>query len=430
MINSTFNNATQLVNITATDNLMISNIWYNWNGTNITYTVPQLIKFNAGVNTIHAWAKDSAGNVGTTFANFSIDLTAPIITILSPNNTTYTTASQLVNITATDNVHVNTIWYNWNGTNLIYSTPQLITFNQGMNTLQVWANDTAGNIGTASVSFTVDLFGPLVQILSPSNLYYNNASQLLNITASDSHIVNTIWYNWNGTNVTYTTPQMITFNLGVNTINAWANNSLGLIGMASVTFTIDTSAPTVTIINPITTLYTMPWEVVNISAADNIQVNSIWYNWNGVNITYTGSQSIQFNPGNNTLTAWANDSAGNVGSNSVTFTINSFNTVWIAGTGQTIVLPLTASGTYNFVVTWGDGKSNYITTANHTSASHQYTTAGSYTINIAGIINGWRFDYGGSHGDLKYITQWGPLQLGDRRILFCWMPILADNYRP
>lgn len=167
------------------------------------------------------------------------DKTAPTVEILSPTNTAYNDPYQLLNISATDNIAIDTIWYNWNGTDMTYTAPHSIMFNEGPNTILVWANDTAGNVGSTSISFTInDLTAPTVQIINPTNTSYLDPIQLLNISATDFIDIDTIWYNWNGTNQTYTVPLYISFNKNSNTIHAWANDSAGNIGSTSITFTI------------------------------------------------------------------------------------------------------------------------------------------------------------------------------------------------
>jgi hypothetical protein len=84
-----------------------------------------------------------------------LDQTPPTIIIHSPINITYIDRTQLVSITALDNVAVDKIWYNWNGTNISYNGPVYVDFLEGSNTLKVWANDTSGNVNSASVVFDV-----------------------------------------------------------------------------------------------------------------------------------------------------------------------------------------------------------------------------------------------------------------------------------
>lgn len=82
-------------------------------------------------------------------------------------------------------------------------------------------------------------------------------------------------------------------------------------------------------------------------------------------------------------------------------------------------MPLESTGTYNFVVDWGDGQVDTITTWNAAAATHTYATAGIKTISITGIIRG--FSFGGlpitttTTDKLKIlsISKWGPLRLGN-----------------
>ncbi len=394
----------------------------------MTYTSAQYITFNEGLNTIYTWANDSAGNIGTSSVTFTIDINTPIVQIKSPMNTTYNIATQLLNISVSDNNEIDSIWYNWDGSNITYTSAQYITFNEGLNTIYTWANDSVGNIGMSSVTFTIDTITPIVQIECPMNTTYNIATQLLNITVSDNVDIDSIWYNWNGTNITYTSAQYITFNEGLNTIYTWANDSAGNIGMSSVTFTIDTIIPIVQIESPINITY--PYyettQLLNISVSDNNEIDSIWYNWNGTNITYTSAQYITFNEGLNTIYTWANDSAGNIGMSSVTFTIDIINpnytfiSIWdttITSSGSSLInqirLPLESNGNYNFTINWGDGNYNTITSWNQPEVIHTYTSENIYTIRIDGVLIGWRFNNGGDRLKLLEIQQWGSFKLGN-----------------
>jgi hypothetical protein len=141
----------------------------------------------------------------------------PNLSIISPQKTTYTNLTQLLNISATDNIEISSVLYNYNGTNYTYTTPIYVTFNEGSNTLNVWANDTTGNWNYTSRVFTIDSTYPLIEIITPKNRTYNDLFILTNIHVNDTD-TDKIWYNWNGTNYTYTSPIQIRFNLGSNTL--------------------------------------------------------------------------------------------------------------------------------------------------------------------------------------------------------------------
>ncbi|MHA1456211.1 MAG: BspA family leucine-rich repeat surface protein, partial [Promethearchaeota archaeon] len=223
--------------ISATDSSGIDTIWYNWEGINVTYTTALYITFSEGSNTIYAWANDTEGNIASTVVMFTVDLTPPELTIVTPISTIYSNATQFVQITGTDTNGIDTIWYNWEGTNDTYTGPEYIEFSEGEITLYAWANDTVGNEGTTFVIFTIDHNAPVVTIHSPLNKIYNDSTtQLLDISATDSNGIDAIWYNWEGSNVTYLSASYIAFDEGVNTLTAWANDTAGNEGAAIVTF--------------------------------------------------------------------------------------------------------------------------------------------------------------------------------------------------
>ncbi|HEC40410.1 MAG TPA: hypothetical protein ENI29_19370, partial [bacterium] len=49
----------------------------------------------------------------------------------------------------------------------------------------------------------IDITAPTVEVTNPTNTIYTNAELLLNITVTDDNGINTVWYNWEGSNVTY-----------------------------------------------------------------------------------------------------------------------------------------------------------------------------------------------------------------------------------
>jgi surface protein len=186
----------------------------------------------------------------------------------------------------------------------------------------------------------------------------------------------------------------------------------------------DTTDPVVTIVRPVEGVYANPTQLLEIVASDNFQIDSVWYNWEGVNVTYTGPEEIVFPEGTTTIHVWANDTAGNVGSTSVTFTILSSSelfvsdwdtteTSWGSSNSNQVRLPLEEGGTYQFLVDWGDGLSDMIDTWNQSEVTHSYTSAGVYTIRINGTLVGWRFNNKGDRSKLVEISQWGQLRLGN-----------------
>ena len=88
----------------------------------------------------------------------------------------------------------------------------------------------------------------------------------------------------------------------------------------------------------------------------------------------------------------------------------SFVTTWETTTpSETITLPLVSGGTYNFTVKWGDGTIDTITAYNQAEVTHTYASAGTYTVTIAGTIEGFRFNNAGDKTKIQTIESYGSL---------------------
>jgi surface protein len=74
-------------------------------------------------------------------------------------------------------------------------------------------------------------------------------------------------------------------------------------------------------------------------------------------------------------------------------------------------LPLVSSGSINFVVEWGDGTTDTITTFNQAQTTHTYSSGGTYEIKIRGILRGWQFNNGGDKLKMGVIKNWGCLDI-------------------
>lgn len=95
-------------------------------------------------------------------------------------------------------------------------------------------------------------------------------------------------------------------------------------------------------------------------------------------------------------------------------TWNTNNTTGTSSANNQIQLPLDVGGTYNFIVQWGDGTSDVITSWNQPETLHTYATAGTYTIGIVGTISEWSFGNSivNDNQKLLSISSWGALQFG------------------
>ena len=99
--------------------------------------------------------------------------------------------------------------------------------------------------------------------------------------------------------------------------------------------------------------------------------------------------------------------------------ISKWDTTLVGGFGKgdpagspddTVVLPLTSDGSYDFYVDWGDGNRDNITGYNQSEITHQYSNTGIYEIRIRGGITGWQFNNAGDDDKILEISNWGPIR--------------------
>jgi surface protein len=95
---------------------------------------------------------------------------------------------------------------------------------------------------------------------------------------------------------------------------------------------------------------------------------------------------------------------------------NTANTSGTSSASNQIQLPLSSSGVYNFVVDWGDGSQNTITSYIQPESLHTYAVGGVYTLKITGVIDDWSFAFQNSplKDNIKIlnISSWGNLRFG------------------
>ena len=68
----------------------------------------------------------------------------------------------------------------------------------------------------------------------------------------------------------------------------------------------------------------------------------------------------------------------------VPFVATPFISEWNTGT---VILPLLSSGSYNFLVDWGDGSSNIITSFDDAARSHNYGLSGKHVMSIGASLS-------------------------------------------
>src|SRR3989339_823746 len=194
-------------------------------------------------------------------------------------------------------------WMNSSGITIIETNPPAVTINTPLNT-------TYGSIVIFNVTAT-DASGISECVYSLDNAL--NVS-MTNITANE----------WNATNSSMTS--------GSHNVKFYCNDTAGNINESqSVTFTVDTILPNVTINTPLNTTYTTANIIFNVTANDSSGIETCVYSLdNALNVSMTNLTASDWNSTNSSMTSgshnvkfYCNDTAGNInGSESVTFTVD------------------------------------------------------------------------------------------------------------
>ena len=211
------------------------------------------------------------------------------------------------------------------------------------------------------------------------------------------------------------------------TCRVTATNSVGSGNVISNTITAQTySAPVNTaapVISGTTTLGSTLSSTTGTFTGNPTPTYAYQWRRNAVNIpSATGSTYVLVSADSAaaiTCVVTATNALGNSSATSNTITADTyasaFTSTWLVTAGETITLPYELSGTYSGTIDWGDSSTSTNSYANRT---HTYVGAGTYTISITGVTTGFRFANTGSKLNIKTITNWGTLRLGNSNSYF------------
>lgn len=263
----------KLNGLTVTSNFTIVNDSAIWQ-------VPQNVSLPEGPNTITADIFDRAGN-GTQIAKtFTVDGTAPVVAIQSPQNGFITNQS--------------TIPVTWSIDGVSQNTQTSALLQDGLNTIIRSSTDQFGRTGSASVQGTLDQQAPVVVITSPANGAATNQTE--------------IDVAWTVDGVAQTTEFAASLTEGENTITRSYTDAAGNTGTASIQVTLDTQIPVVAIMSPTNGTITNQSEIA--------------FAWTVDGVAQTTELTVSLIEGENTITRSYTDAAGNTGTASIQVTLD------------------------------------------------------------------------------------------------------------
>jgi hypothetical protein len=293
-----------------------------------------------GMHTVTLRSADTAANVGEVSVEFGVDTVPPAVNILDPVNGAFLdSADVLVSWNAVDTgsgidhfeVSVDDGAFVSVELNTSYDVIGLI---EGNHTVVVKAFDVAGNNGTDSVTFTVDLTAPVVEIISPSDgaMFADvnvtviwNASDALSGLAYIQVSIDGGDFLTVGTDMSHAFTDLAD---GNHVVDVKAFDNAGNSFTATVHFMTDVTAPVIEIISPAegamfrNTSVLASWNVTDAtSGVDLVQIRLDGGDWTNVSAVATHEYTDLIS-NNHSFQVRAVDVVGNVGLMSVEFIVD------------------------------------------------------------------------------------------------------------
>ncbi len=349
-------NAT-LFNVTGTIYLYKNNTLINSGNSPLS----NLTSFNGtglyNITAIYPSNTNYSGSSETWYVNVTAiaDSTNPIVNIIYPVPKFNSSNTGLnINYTASDNVAISACWYSNDSMSLNIPLANCanittVTWAEGPHNITIWANDTTNNLGSASVNFTIDTINPEINITSLVNgTNSSNVNLDINYTVSDLHLTG-CWYSNDSYSVNTTLSNCanltsIVWSQGYHNVTIWANDSAGNENSSSVSFSIDTTKPAISITYPTTNNTNSSNTGLNINyTVSDVHLSTCWYSNDSMslNITLancgTNITTVVWSQGRHNVTIWVNDTVNNFNQTGVNFTIDSLPPYFTNLANQTLI---------------------------------------------------------------------------------------------
>jgi len=285
-----------------------------FNETTLVWSLP--FSFSEGTHTVTVQIFDGAGFSANTIWRFTVDTTAPSLSVMSPDyaltRIATTTVSGTTEVGAT--VTVNGATTGVNATTGVFS--RTILLGEGPNTITVVARDPAGNTAQVTRSVRLDTTPPVLTVTAPTagSRVLTNVVHVAGATEADAAVT----VDGNSAPVASGGDFSVDIVLpdGSHTITVVATDPAG--NQAQLTRTIDvgaapdTTAPVVTVTSPSDGASVDQASVVVSGTVDDVS-STVRENGVDVHPVADGSWSVTIAlvAGSNTITVTATDAAGN-----------------------------------------------------------------------------------------------------------------------
>ena len=323
-----------------------------------------------GSHTLKVVAEDVAGNTATETKDFVLDKTNPTITIDGVEDGDLKNTDITYEVNGSDAVTVTL-----NGKDAAASG---VISEDGEYTLVATSTDEAGNTATKKITFTIDKSNPEIVINGVQDGDIRKDDVHYSVTSSDNVVVS---INGLTADLAGTISNEGTYELVATSADGAGNST-----SKKISFTIDKTVPKVTVTGMKNNDIRNDDVTYSVSSTDNVKVTI-----NGKEAELSGTISDE---GTYVLVATSTDKAGNVTSETFTFTIDKTAPgINISGinkkvTNETVHYVITADGNISAAITGKesreDGKSNAVneTKTGRDTVSGTISNNGEYTITV------------------------------------------------
>ncbi|MBI0582485.1 MAG: right-handed parallel beta-helix repeat-containing protein [Methanomassiliicoccales archaeon] len=314
------------------DTSMVTSIGYSLDLAPMVYTAGYTTVFHDLAEGEHTFAlnvTDLLGNSNEKTITFTVDVTKPYLKINDPmDGALFGVHQVMVEYTAYDTLtSLDYLQYRLNagpwmdvaGLNI-----SLTDLPDGVYSLEMKTADLAGNLNTTSLQFFVDTAAPVVTITSPADGGYSSDRTVTwnvdDVTGAELTEVSTDNATW--TPVSGSSHVFSGLLDGTHTVYVRVTDRMGLVGNDSVTFNIDTLAPTVEIISPSLDAYNntgsvlVKWNAADANGIVKSEISKDGSTWSVV--TGTSATVSGLTDGTWTIHVRVTDPAGNTMTDSAT----------------------------------------------------------------------------------------------------------------
>jgi parallel beta-helix repeat protein len=284
-----------------------------------------------GDYTIRFDASDIAGNTNSSWFYFTLDSVKPVISLVSPSNNSFIDAGDAIDLSVTETnlkeVQISVAGGAWE--DIVYPFDiETSSWNDGTHSIEVRAEDLAGNVGFAQYSFQLDSTLPSISLESPSDGSYLDVDTIINLEVTDDNL-DSVLYSENGASTLLLDfPYDIdtsSWNQGDYEITVTAVDLAGNQRQMTYSFVKDTEAPQISLTSPSNNSLISVGTDLEFAVSDD-NLDSVEYSLDGSSYDdlpdpYSLDTS-SWNDGTYTIYIRAEDEAGNTNEKWFTFLVD------------------------------------------------------------------------------------------------------------